>query len=100
MPQFSVVVPTYERAETLGRAIASILRQDADFELIVVDDGSTDDTARIVRQFDDERISYQHQTNAGVSAARNAGAAAARGEWLVFLDADDELLPDALERFS
>jgi glycosyltransferase involved in cell wall biosynthesis len=100
MPQFSVVVPTYDRAETIGRAVTSVLRQAAEFELIVVDDGSTDDTARILQRFDDERIRYQHQTNRGVSAARNAGASAARGEWLVFLDADDELLPDALGHFS
>jgi glycosyltransferase involved in cell wall biosynthesis len=100
MPQFSVVVPTYDRGATIARAVTSVLAQAADFELIVVDDGSTDDTVRVLETFDDGRMQYQHQANRGVSAARNAGAAAARGQWLVFLDADDELLPHALDRFS
>src|SRR5436190_1011588 len=101
MVQFSVVVPTYNRAPTLPQAIESVLAQkNADFELIVVDDGSTDDTSAVVARFGDARIAYLHQPNRGVSAARNAGAARAGGRLIVFLDSDDELLPDTLERFS
>ena len=103
-PRFSVVIPTYNRAEILPTAMRSVLAQsDGDFELIVVDDGSTDDTAGVVAGMvaavGDARITYLPQANSGVSAARNAGAAIARGDLLVFLDSDDELLADALARF-
>lgn len=101
MTQFSVVVPTYNRASTLPRAVQSVLCQTfADFDLVIVDDGSTDETNAVIAQYDDDRIHFLRQPNRGVSAARNAGAAAARGRWIVFLDSDDELLPHALERFS
>jgi glycosyltransferase involved in cell wall biosynthesis len=85
----------------LAAAIGSVLAQtDRNLELIVVDDGSTDTTAEVVRRFGDDRMLYLNQPNRGVSAARNAGAGRARGEWLVFLDNDDELVPEALERFA
>jgi GT2 family glycosyltransferase len=99
-PHFSVVIPTFNRAAVLPVAIRSVLAQsDRDFELIVLDDGSTDETAVVVASFGDARIRYQWQPNSGVSAARNAGASTARGEFLVFLDSDDELLGHALQRF-
>src|SRR5215831_13870333 len=93
MPFFSVIIPTYNRATCVGRAIESVLRQTfQDYELIVVDDGSTDKTAEVVRQYG-ERIVFVSQPNRGVSAARNAGVSRAAGDWVAFLDSDDEWLP-------
>jgi glycosyltransferase involved in cell wall biosynthesis len=98
---FTVIIPTYNRADLLPRAIRSVLGQTLeDFELIVVDDGSTDDTRVVVEQFNDPRIHYVYQDNRGVSAARNAGANEAHGRYLTFLDSDDEALPKWLERFA
>ena len=94
----SVIIPTYDRASTLPRAIDSVLAQTlAPLELIVVDDGSADDTERLVRDRY-ARVRYLKQSNAGVSAARNRGLAAARGSWLAFLDSDDEWRPRKTER--
>ena len=95
---FSVtaVIPVYNGQEYVGRAIESILAQSrAADEIIVVDDGSTDGTADVVRSFGDKVIFIQ-QENAGASVARNAGIKAAGSEWIAFLDADDEWLPDKL----
>ncbi len=95
-PTFSVIIAVYNGAATIARAIDSVLAQShAPLELIVVDDGSGDTTAEVVRGYG-ERVRYLHQQNAGVSAARNAGVRAARGEWLAFLDADDWYYPDRL----
>ena len=92
------MIPTLNRAGVLANAMRSVLAQTyADLELIIVDDGSTDDTAAVVRAIGDDRVRYQPQPRSGVSVARNAGAAAAQGEFLVFLDSDDELEPAALE---
>jgi len=100
-PAFSIVIPTYNRAALLPRALESVLAQtEGDFECIVIDDGSTDDTETVVRTYADPRLHYEYQRNAGVSAARNAGAKLAAGELLLFLDSDDELVPDALARFA
>ena len=89
----SVVIPTYNRASMVGDAIESALAQTyAPLEVIVVDDGSTDDTEGAVRQFG-PRVRYVRQENSGVGAARNAGLAVARGEAIAFLDSDDLWLP-------
>lgn len=99
-PTVSVVLPTYNRAGLIGRAIRSVLGQTyRDLELIVVDDGSTDDTAKVVEAFGDPRIRYTSLAhNRGAGAARNAGIQLARGRLLAFQDSDDEWLADKLER--
>lgn len=90
----SVVIPTHDRAPSVVRAVESVLAQrGVDLEVIVVDDGSTDDTEERLGHFGD-RIRYQRRDHAGVSAARNYGASIAKGDWLAFLDSDDEWLPD------
>lgn len=91
MPAITVIIPCFNHAHFLSSAIRSVLAQTfADWEAIVVDDGSTDNTRTVTEQFDDRRIRYIYQTNRGLSAARNAGIRAAQGEFLAFLDADDE----------
>jgi len=94
----SVVIPTYNRAELVLRALRSVLAQTRPAEqVIVVDDGSTDDTGPLVRiQFGS--VDYLAQENRGVSAARNRGIEVATGEWIALLDSDDEWLPEKLER--
>jgi glycosyltransferase involved in cell wall biosynthesis len=89
-PFFSVIVPTYNRAFIIDRCINSILAQEyVSFEIIVVDDGSTDNTKEVVCQYMDSRINYFFQENRGVSVARNEGSKLAKGDYLVFLDSDD-----------
>lgn len=99
MSTVSVVIPTYNRAELLSRAIDSVLAQTYDdFELLVVDDGSTDDTEAVVTAYDDDRVRYlAHETNRGANPARNTGIEAAEGEFVAFLDSDDEWRPRKLE---
>lgn len=94
----SVILPTYNRAETLARAIRSVLIQThTNLEFLVVDDGSTDSTESVVRSFStDARIFYHRQTNQGAGAARNRGIALAHGDWIAFQDSDDEWLPHKL----
>lgn len=96
----SVVIPTYESADTVPRAIDSALAQTYDdLEVLVVDDASTDDTSAVVAEYDDPRVEYLvHDRNRGGSAARNTGIEAAEGEYVGFLDADDEWHPEKLER--
>ncbi|MBS3731361.1 MAG: glycosyltransferase family 2 protein [Desulfobacterales bacterium] len=95
-PLISVVIPVLDRQDWIAEAVDSVLLQDyAPFELIVVDDGSTDQTPEILSTYGDA-IRVFNQVNAGVSAARNRGAAAARGEWIAFLDSDDYWLPGKL----
>ncbi len=95
----SVVVPTYNRGPLLAEAIASALAQThGDLEVVVVDDGSTDDTRERVAAIGDRRLRYLHQPNAGVSAARNRGLAAATAPLVAFLDSDDLWKPDKLAR--
>lgn len=98
-PLVSVVIPTYNRERTIARAIRSVLSQTyRDLELIVVDDASHDATRKRVETFTDPRLRYiGHTTNLGGSAARNTGIEQSRGEYLAFLDSDDEWLPTKLE---
>jgi glycosyltransferase involved in cell wall biosynthesis len=96
-PEFSVIIPVYNRTALLKRAVESVLRQDyTDLEVLVVDDGSVDDIKGIVDAFDDPRIRYHRQTNQGASAARNAGIDRATGTYVAFLDSDDVFLPHHL----
>lgn len=98
-PSVSVVIPTYNYGRFVGEAIESVLRQTlVPKGIVVVDDGSTDDTAAVVAGFGD-RIWYIKQENAGVCAARNRGVAESRGEIIAFLDADDYWEPTSLEKF-
>jgi len=95
-PRFSVIVPAYNSADTLTRAVESVLAQSwPAHEIIVVDDGSTDDTLQVAGKFGDQ-VRVIQQPNAGVSVARNRGVEAANGDWLAFLDADDWYYPDRL----
>jgi glycosyltransferase involved in cell wall biosynthesis len=97
-PTISVVMPLYNNVKEVGRGVHSVLAQtDQDFELIIVNDGSTDGSEKIVEEFEDARIRVIHQPNAGVSAARNRGVAESRNGLVAFLDADDEWKPDFLE---
>ena len=92
-PLVSIVIPTYNRAQRVRKAIDSVLAQDfCDFEVLVVDDGSTDDTASAVRSTDDARVKYTAQDNGGPASARNRGAALASGSIITFLDSDDIVL--------
>jgi glycosyltransferase involved in cell wall biosynthesis len=98
MPKVSVVVPVWNGARTVARALASVFAQTyQDYEIVVVDDGSTDDTRSILAAHLD-RIHLVSQPNRGVSAARNAGVRASGSEYIAFLDADDEWMPDKLAR--
>jgi glycosyltransferase involved in cell wall biosynthesis len=97
-PTFSVVVPAYNAARTIAATLESIRAQtQKDFEVVVVDDGSTDATAGIVARLGDDSIRLIHSGNAGPAAARNAGIAASCGRFVSFLDADDLWLPGYLE---
>jgi glycosyltransferase involved in cell wall biosynthesis len=92
----SVVIPTYNRRDLVRDAIESVLGQsDPPYEVIVVDDGSADDTASVVRGFG-EKVRYERIARGGVSAARNVGVVLSRGNWIAFLDSDDLWLPDKL----
>jgi glycosyltransferase involved in cell wall biosynthesis len=100
-PTFSVMICTYNRAELLPRAMDSVLSQHhPDFELVVVDDGSTDATPDVVRRYSDPRVRYVHQENQGLGAARNAGVAHSTGRYVLFLDDDDLALPRWLHEFA
>ena len=98
-PLVSVIIPTYNRANTVARTINCVLSQTYDhFEIIVVDDGSTDNTVSILKQFSDNRIKIVfHDVNKGVTAAKNTGLDNIKGEWFTILDSDDEIVPEALE---
>ncbi|MFC1848268.1 glycosyltransferase family 2 protein [Chloroflexota bacterium] len=100
VPKVSVIIPSYNRASLVTRAIDSVLVQTYPYlEVVVVDDGSTDNTTDVVGSYADERVKcVKHRKNRGVSAARNAGINVSRGEFIGFLDSDDEWLPEKLER--
>lgn len=96
MPRVSVIITTYNRASMLGEAINSVLSQQyTDLELIVVDDGSTDETKEVLSLYT-PHLTYTYQEHQGVSAARNRGVECAQGDYLAFLDSDDLWLPNKL----
>ncbi len=96
MPTISVIIPTYNGARYIRQAIDSVLAQSySDYEIIVVDDGSTDNTAEILWPYGD-RITYLYQSNQKLPTARNNGITASKGKYLAFLDSDDLFLPDKL----
>lgn len=99
-PTVSIIIPTYNRVCLVERAVRSVLNQTyQEFELIVVDDGSDDDTPKVVKSFKDKRIRYiRHQENKGGSTARNSGIKVAKGQFIAFLDDDDEWLSEKLEK--
>jgi glycosyltransferase involved in cell wall biosynthesis len=100
MPLFSVIIPTYNRAALIGAALESVFAQEfADYEVIVVDDGSTDQTAEMVARHGD-RVRYVRQENRGPAAARNLGISQARGEYICFLDSDDLWFPWTLQAYA
>ena len=96
----SVVIPTYNREHTIARAIHSVLNQTyKNFEILIVDDKSTDNTTKAIQDFKDNRIKYlRHALNMGGGAARNSGIRIAKGEYIAFLDSDDEWLPEKIEK--
>ena len=99
----SIIVPLYKVEMYVEKCLTSILEQDLfahKVELIVVNDGSPDKSAEIVKSIGDSRIRLIEQENGGPSRARNTGVNNAKGEWIVFLDADDELLPGALKNYN
>lgn len=98
MPYFSIIIPVYNREQYIVRAINSCLSQDFDdFEIIAVDDGSSDGSVEVLKSFNDPRLRLIcHKINRGRCPSRNTGMKTARGTWFVFLDSDDELLPGAL----
>jgi hypothetical protein len=99
MPAFSVVICTYNRAGMLPGSVGSVLDQTfGDFEVVVVDDGSTDNTREVLRTWTDPRLRYVYRHNGGYCAARNTGVANAKGEFVTFLDDDDAALPCWLEK--
>jgi glycosyltransferase involved in cell wall biosynthesis len=100
-PQFTVVIPLYNKAQSIGRTLDSVCAQTfQDLEVIIIDDGSTDDSVNVVTPRLNDRIRLISQSNGGVSAARNAGLRAARSSYVAFLDADDLWLPEYLETLA
>ncbi|MDC8786159.1 glycosyltransferase family 2 protein [Roseateles koreensis] len=98
MPKVSVIIPAFNAARYLGETMASVLNSSFhDLELIVVDDGSKDETAQVAQSFVDNRVCVIRQSNRGMSASRNAGIAAATGQYIALLDADDVWHPDKLK---
>jgi len=99
-PTVSVVLPVFNGEASIGRAVQSVLCQTmSDLELVVIDDGSADRTSKVVSRYSERRLKFvKLANNSGTSAARNAGISLARGEYIAFLDSDDEWLPDKLEQ--
>lgn len=97
-PFFSIIIPSYNRADWLPKTIQSVLQQsEKDFEILVIDDGSTDHTKEVIDGFDDPRVKYHHQHNAERGAARNKGVQLAQGRYVHFLDSDDMFFDGHLE---
>ncbi len=98
-PFISIIIPSYNRAAFLEQNIPALLKLDyADYEIIVVDDGSTDNTSQVFEKLKDPKLTYYHKNNEERAAARNYGAARANGAYITFLDSDDILFPDALRK--
>jgi glycosyltransferase involved in cell wall biosynthesis len=99
LPLVSIIMATYNRANTIKRAVDTVLNQTyRNFELIIIDDGSTDNTLEILKEYNDPRIRiYVNEINRGVTAAKNAGFKQIKGEWFGTFDSDDELVPEAIE---
>lgn len=99
---FSIIIPTFNRADTLPETLNSVIEQAAEnWEIIIIDDGSTDSTRKDLEIYlRDERIKYFFQENSGVSVARNKGVELSRGGHLIFLDSDDKLLPQLISRLN
>lgn len=98
---FSVIIPLYNKELSVKNTIQSVLNQSyQDFEIVIVNDGSTDNSVKEVEKLDDKRIRLIHQENQGVSAARNKGIKEARNEWVAFLDADDLWMKEHLEEYG
>jgi len=99
MPQVSIILPTYNRADLITRSIDSVVKQSFEnWELIVWDDGSTDQTKEIVNSYHDKRIHYYYESNHGLAYARNQAIEKASGKYLAFLDSDDEWMTNKLEK--
>lgn len=97
----SVVIPLYNKEASIKQSLMSVLSQSyEDFEVVIVDDGSTDNSVAKVDEIQDSRIRLILQENGGPSKARNTGVKNAKGEWILFIDADDEMLPDAISNFA
>src|SRR5690606_22590995 len=100
MPKVSVIIPVYNTENYLRECLDSILAQTfTDFEVLLINDGSTDSSGKICDEYaeKDSRIKVFHKENGGVSSARNLGLDNAKGEWICFVDSDDEILQDALQ---
>jgi len=97
MPKVSVIIPTYNRSAFISKAVSSVLKQTyRDYEIIIIDDGSTDATAAIIERFNGDKIKYIYQSHKGRSSARNKGVAKSNGDYIAFLDSDDVWLPEKL----
>lgn len=98
----SIIIPTYNRAHVLPIAVQSVLEQTAtSWELVIVDDGSTDDTRQVLKKYLlDERVNYHFQKHAGVSVARNKGVELSRGDHIIFLDSDDRFYPELISNLN
>lgn len=97
----SVIIPLYNKELAIYNTVKSVLEQTyPNFELIIVDDGSTDNSSTIVQTFEDNRIKFFHKENGGASSARNFGVKYAKGDWIAFLDADDTYYPNTLKSFA
>ena len=101
MPKYSVIIPLYNKGEYIVKNVQSVLQQSfSDFELIVVNDGSTDNGPELLKEINDSRFILINKENGGVSSARNVGISNASGEWITFMDADDIMYPFALETYE
>src|SRR3970040_1764287 len=98
MPFFSVIIPVFNKEKFIEVTLKSVLNQTfIDFEILIINDGSTDNSAQLIKGFDDPRIRYYYKENSGVSSARNDGIEKTQSNYISFIDADDYWYPDFLE---